>query len=349
MARSRTKASESFDNLLPRLEAGELQRVYVLYGQESFLIERALDLIKSKVVEPDDDMGYQTMRADECAGKTIVAAARTVPMLSERQLVVVRQADALKKDDQAVLLKYIEDPVESTCLVLLASKIDKRYKLWNHAYRNGMTFEAASLTERQLPNWIKQRAKAADLKLTPQAAQILGESTGTDLATVEDALQRLALYIGERQGARSQDVEAVVASSRVRSIFELTDALGRRDARAGLRTLDNMLGNREAPLRLLATLATHVRRLLMAAELGRYYLDNSRELASKLGIHPYAAEKVASQARRFRKQELRTALLRLAKTDTELKSARRSDRIVMEEMILDLCLGNPIENTRATF
>ncbi len=349
MARSRAKDSESFDKLLSNLEAGKLLRVYVLYGQETFLIERALGLIKSKVVEPDDDMGYQTMRGDESSGKTIVSAARTVPMLSERQLVVVRQVDDLKKDDQDLLLKYLENPVDSTCLVLLASKIDKRYKLWNYAYRQGMTFEATPLTERQLPRWIQTRSEAAGLRLSPQAAQILAESTGTDLATVEDALQRLALYVGDRPGARAQDVEAVVASSRVRSIFELTDALGRRDAKAGLKTLDNMLANREAPLRLLATLATHVRRLLLAAELGRYYLNNSRELSAKLGIHPYAAEKVASQAGRFSKSELRSALLRLAKTDIELKSARRSDRIIMEEMILDLCLGNPVEGSRAAF
>lgn len=339
MARPRSNDDQSFDLLLNNLEAGEIQPVYVLHGPEGFLIERALTSLKRRVVEPGDDMAHQTFRGGETPARTIVAAARTVPMLCERQLVIVRQADDLSKEDQDLLLKYVESPVSSTCLVLLAGKIDKRYKLWSHASRNGLAFHAAALSERQLPGWISKRAQACGLKLSAQAVQVLAESTGTDLATVEDALERLALYIGDRPTATAGDVELVVASSRVRSVFELTDALGRKDASTALRTLSNMLSNQEVPLRLLATLATHVRRLLMAAELGSGYLSDPRRLAAKLSIHPYAAEKVAAQAGRFTRDELRAALLRLARTDLELKSARRPDKLVMEEMILDLCLG----------
>jgi DNA polymerase-3 subunit delta len=339
VARPKASDDRTFDDLFASLEAGEVSPVHVLHGPETFLIERALTLFKKKAVEPGDDFAHQTFRGGETPARTIVSAARTVPMLSDRQLVIVRQADVLSKDDLDLMHTYIEAPVPSTCLVLVAGKIDKRFKLWSHASRNRMTYLAASLSERQLPGWISKRAQACGLKISPQAVQVLAESTGTDLATVEDALERLALYIGDRPAATVADVEVVVASSRVRSVFELTDALGRRDASAALRTLSNMLANQEAPLRLLATLATHVRRLLTAAELGRAVLSDPQKLAARLAIHPYAAEKVAAQAGRFSTRELRSALLRLARTDIELKSARRPDKLVMEEMILDLCLN----------
>jgi DNA polymerase-3 subunit delta len=336
----RSGDAPSFDTLLAKLEAGKLQPVYVLYGEEQYLIERALAIIKKSIVEPDDDLAYQSMRAGESSGKSIVSSARTVPMLSDRQMVVVRQVDALTADDQALLLKYIEKPVDSTCLVLVGTKIDKRFKVWSLANKKGMVFEAAPLKEYQLSNWIMSRAKTHGLRLSSRTAQLMADSTGVDLSIVEDALERLSLYVGQGREASAQDVEAVVSSSRVRSVFDLTDAFGRRDVAVALRTLTNMLSNREAPLRLLATLATHLRRLLMAAELGRDVAGNPRELASRLKVHPFVAEKISDQVRRFTVSELRAALQRLALADLELKSARRPDELIMEETILDLCLGS---------
>lgn len=340
MARSSEKPS--FDQLLARLEAGDIGPVYVLCGDEGYLIERAVSLLKSQLVEPGDDLAYTALRAGEVPSKSIFSAARTVPMLSDRQLVVVRQAEALDEEGQALLIKYIEDPVESTCLVLVAGKIDKRLKVWSRANKRGVLFEATPLKEYQVSRWIMSRSQAYGVRLSPQTAQLMADSTGADLLVVEDALERLSLYLGGGGEASAHDVEAVVSSSRVRSVFELTDAIGRRDVGGAMRTLSNMLANQEMPLRLLATLATQLRRLLMAAELGREVSSSPRQLASRLKIHPYAAEKISEQVRRFSRTELRRALQRLAQADLELKSSRRPDALIMEETLLDLCLGRPV-------
>jgi DNA polymerase III subunit delta len=339
VARARKDNEPRFDQVLADIDGGQTQPVYVFHGPNVTVIEQGIAKLKSKIVGDNEDFAYQVMRGDESSGAAIFDAARTLPMLAEQQLIIVRQADALTADDQAALLRYLEDPTPTTCLVLIASKIDKRLKLYSRASKLGFVHEASAITDRELGGWLTTRARDYGLTISPQTAHVLGEATGTDTATIEDALERLSLYVGARKEVTAHDVETIVTTSRVHSIFELTDALGRRDAASALRTLANMLQNREAPLRILATLATHMRRLLHAAELG----DRLQhfELASELGVPPFLARKVAEQARKFSVQELRRALQRLAATDLELKGSKRPDALIMEEMLLDLCLGAP--------
>ncbi len=342
MARDRRRDRPRFDSILAAIEAGNVQRVYVLYGANTQQIEEALRGLKAAVVgEEDAFAAYQVFRGDEAKGVEIVNAARTVPMLADEQLIVVRRADALAASEQAVLLPYFESPTPSTCLVLIATKLDKRLKLWSRANKLGYVFEAAAAQERDLSAFISNRARARGLKMSPAVAHLIGETTGTDPTTIEDALERLGLFVGEGGAIENSDVEAVVSSSRVHSIFELTDALGRRDVSAALSTLTNMLANREAPLRILATLATHMRRLLHASELGGAALGNPNQLASELGLPSFLARKVADQTRQFSRGELRAAMRRLAATDLELKGSKRPDELILEEMVLALCLGRP--------
>lgn len=338
MARPKKGSKAGIEQVLRALDRGEVDPIYIFHGPNTLLIEQALEKLKLKVVGDSEDFAYHVLRGDEVKGKEIANAARTVPMLATEQLIVVRRADALSADDQAALLPYIADPNPSTCLVLVATKIDKRLKFFAQANKRGLLFEAAAISERDLTTWIIGRSRAHGMRMAPNVAHILGDSTGTDAATVEDALERLRLYLGDRSEARAEDIEAVVSASRVRSVFELTDALGQRNTAGALRTLLNMLQNREAPLRLLATLATHMRRLVVVKDLLDQISSQSPELASEMGVPPFLARKLADQSHHFSKPELRRAMLRLAQTDLELKSARRADDIVLEEMIFDLCL-----------
>lgn len=347
MARPKKGSKAGIDQVLRALDRGEIDPVYVFHGPNTLLIEQALERLKLKIVGESADFAYQVLRGGEIKGQEIVNAARTVPMLATEQLIVVRRADALSADDQAALLPYITAPNPSTCLVLVATKIDKRLKFFAKANKLGLIFDAAAIAQRDLTTWIIGRSSALGLRMAPNVAHILGDSTGTDAATVEDALERLRLYLGDRSEAREDDIEAVVSESRVRSVFEMTDALGQRNTARALRTLSNMLHNREAPLRLLATLATHMRRLVIVKDLLDQISPQSPELASELGVPPFLARKLADQSHHFSKPELRRAMLRLAQTDLELKSARRSDDIILEEMVFDLCLETQRPRRRA--
>ena len=338
MAARDSNRDASVEQVIRDINRGQTMPVYIFHGPNSLLIEKAIERLKAKIVGDNVDFAYSALRAEEVKGVDIVAVARTVPMLAEEQLIVVRHADALSSDDQAALLAYLEAPNPSTCLVLVAEKVDKRFKLFLQANKLGFLFEAAALSERDLGGWISSRARSMGLRMSPNVAQLVGEATGTDTATIEDALERIRLYADDRAEITADDVEAVVSASRVRSIFELTDALGRRDVAVALRTLSNMLQNREPALKILATLATQMRRVVMAKALLDTIPSQSPELASELKVPPFLARKLADQADHFSKGELKDALLRLAQTDLELKSARRSDEIILEEMVLDLCL-----------
>lgn len=336
-------AKKSFDVLLPAIKAGNIEPLYVFSGEERFLIEKALTLLKQQVAGEGEELAYEAIRGEETSAKDVVGAAKTVSMFASQRLIVVRGAEALLKGDSSALVEYIKAPNDASVLVLVFTKLDGRTSFATKVRASGALYVADPLNDQRLGSWISTRAKERGLALTHEALAVLAEATGTDLSIVDDALERLSLYVGDRAEVTAQDVEATVASSRVRSVFELTDALGQKNIKGAIRTLDNMLANKESPLVIVATLATHIRRLLGAVELGPSALRNPSRLSEQLGIHSFVARKLSTQAQHFESKELRKAIIQLAQTDRELKSSRRPPDLIMEELLFGLCFPDTPE------
>jgi len=130
----------------------------------------------------------------------------------------------------------------------------------------------------------------------------------------------------------------VVAAVRQHSVFELVDAIGGRQHSRALALLEELLAQKEEPLRLNALLARHFRQLLRARIMLHGNVDE-RGMAAALGVPPFVAKKLSGQSRGFRGAQLEAALARLARTDLELKSSRRPGELVLEAAVMDLSLG----------
>ena len=325
--------------LLDEIDKGNFAPVYFVHGKERYLVEQLVAKLRAALVTgPMAGFNFRRFGGKEAKGAEISAEARAVPMMASHRLVVVDEADKLDAADWEALEGYLAAPAAEATLVFVAEKFDLRRSVFSRANKRKEVHAAEPLTERSLPAFVRSRAKERGVTLGPGADSAIAAAVGADAAAIDDAVVRLGLYAGQDGTAREEDVVEVVTAVRQRSVFELVDAIGGRKRADAVALLERLLAAREEPLRLLALLARHYRQLL-AARIETHRGAGEAEIASRLGVHPFVAKKLAAQCGRFSGAELETALARLARADLDLKSSRRPANLILEEAVIGLALG----------
>ncbi|MGB5809541.1 MAG: DNA polymerase III subunit delta [Polyangiales bacterium] len=316
---------------------GNLSPVYVLLGTERLLIERAVDAIRRAV----DAAGVPGFNIDLYDGKgldaaPVISAARTLPMMSERRFVLVRHADSMTPTEQSKLAEYLEEPNESTALVISADKLDGRGKLAKKAKKSGWLVDAKPLRGRELRAFVKGEASARGHNIASDAVESLLDAIGDDLGAIDDSIERLSLFVGSGQRIGTEDVAACVTRIRVDSIWSLVDAIGLKDRRKGMAAAQSLLADREPPLRLLAMVA---RQLRIVARMRQALSEGLRpqEAATRAGAPPFKAKDLTASARQFTADSLGHAFALIAETDVALKSSKRPPDVILQDAVMALC------------
>jgi DNA polymerase-3 subunit delta len=324
-------------DLATELRRGELAPVYWLHGKERYLLMRALEALRAAAVEPATRaFNEQVVDARAAGAAVIVAAARTLPMMARRRLVIVRGIDDLRAEGQEQLVSYVAEPSPETVLVLVSDRdrVDLRGKLAQAVKRRGGLIGFEPLRDRELPGFVQAEVRARAAAIERPAAQLLCDLVGADLGALAQAVEKLTLYVGARP-ISEDDVAACIAHTRAGSVFELVDAVGRGDRERALRLWRKMAEDREEPLRVLGMLARHFRQLWQTRELTRERAGKS-EIASAIGLNPYFVEGMVEQARRFSPAALARAFEALYQADRGLKSTRMPDELLLERLVARL-------------
>ena len=314
-----------------------LKPAYLIHGPEGFLVHRALEKIKQVVLAgPMGKFNLHELKGNDTSGDKIVQTASQIPMMAAKCLVIVADAHKLSPDSCKTVDAYLSDPSPSTCLVLVADNFDARRGMTKTAKKNGWLVDAPLLKEAGIVPFLKWSAKGRGVKISDRALTMISAAVGPDCGALDDAVERLGLYVGKGSTVEDSDVEEVITSVRQHSVFELVDAVGQGRSDRALSLLEGLLKHREEPIAVNAMLARHIRQLLKV----RIHLHrgtDEREFASLVGAPPFMVKKLIAQARGFRGAVLEQALLRLSRADFEMKSAKRSSSLILEETVVDLC------------
>jgi DNA polymerase-3 subunit delta len=319
------------------LRKGNIRPIYAVVGPEMHLRSTARKLIEDAVSRAGGSgESRHVFSAKEIDGAGIVENLKSVSLFSGRNLVIVREADKLKKDAVEVLTGYAAAPVTESTLVLEAEKLDGRSKFMRVVEKNAAVVECKALYANQLPSWVGMEVKRQGKQISMEAARFLAEIVGNDLGQLAQAIERVSLYVGDRKLIELKDIEEAVVETAQRTVFELGDAIGNRRVDRALSILTNLLDAGQAPLFILNMISRHVRILIKAREVGGK-LGGGPELARYLGVHPFFAKNYAEQAKNFSAQELRRYFRALARCDRSLKSSRLPRERILEKLIFELC------------
>ena len=247
-------------------------------------------------------------------------------------------------------------------LLLTATQVDRRTRLFKRFEELDavlqLTIErdkSGRMSRDALLEFVQRRLQAAGKNLEPQAREGIVARAGDDLRGLQQELEKLLLFVGAQPTIHAKDVELVFADRGEGWIFDLTRALGDRDAVAALSQLARLMAQGDHPLKILGAVAAEVRRLLaarqlLAGELAKVWrrgmsYTQFQQIVARQGIalsgrNPYGEYMCLQRAERFTLAELRWLMERLFETDLMLKSSTRQGQLVMEKLFLDMCLGS---------
>ncbi len=326
--------------LLASLRQKKILPAYLLYGDEEFLLQEAVDLLTSKVVDPESRVfNGNVVYCRDPPVSDIVNLAQTLPFMSAKRLVIAKDLDALKAAELEELIAYLKDPSPSTCLVLISNqgKYEKKSVI-TAVESHGAVTRFYALLDRELVAWIESWARARGLSLQRDAASYLWQTIGNDLQKIGNELQKVEIFIKERKTITLDDVKTVTGDFREYTSFDLADAIGRKNQQEAFLILSRLIQEGEQPVGLLGSVSWNFRRLTQAKSLELEGLtpdDSMKKLRPPVIFHQ--AQKFKEQMKRFSLDELRGVFEDLLKTDQALKSSGLGGRLALERMILKLC------------
>ncbi|MBI2394708.1 MAG: DNA polymerase III subunit delta [Deltaproteobacteria bacterium] len=333
------------EDAIGEIESGKPRPVYVVVGEERIFADRVVAAARKHVVEPAmAGFNVDVFEAGEAHIGRVIDSANTMPMMARRRLIVLRGLERLDKGDDDgkskgsptdALAEYVASPSPSTCLILVGSKLDGRRKLSSVAKKANIVVDCAPLRPHELPRFVRDEAKRRGNPIAEGVADALVDLVGGELAGLIDAVERLSLFVGDRQPITEEAVHACIARVRVGSVWGLTDAVAARDRATALRLLNENFDARDRGLPLHGLLASSVRKMLKMRALLEAGLS-ADDAAKGAGIPPFKSRDTAAQLRRFRPGELERAVSILAEADLGLKGSKRPPLLVLEEAILRL-------------
>jgi DNA polymerase-3 subunit delta len=341
------------DEAIRRAEKGDLLPVWLLSGEERLLRDQALAAItKAALAGGLAELNLDKFTAGETPIDKILAATRTVPMMARKRVVLVRglerwdasTSESANEDDDGKamppldrLAEYAKAPIDTTCMILVAQKLDGRRKLVALAKKAGFLVDCASVDSRQLPGWIRQRAESKGHAIDQDTCELIAEIAGPDLSYLDDVLERLSLYVGPAKPITEDAVSVCVTRVRLADTWKLVDAASTKDLGKVLALFADVYDPRDRGLPLVGAIAWSLRQLLKleAALKEGASIDDA---ARRAGIYPaFKARDLARKLKAFRPRELERWLVVVQETDVALKSSRRSPDAILEEMFTRLC------------
>ncbi|MCX5890007.1 MAG: DNA polymerase III subunit delta [Deltaproteobacteria bacterium] len=330
------------------LERKAVRPLYLFYGDEEFLMERALARLEEGLkdqwgeapVRVQREAPVRVMRkaqeealpeAQEKALPEFLAESREASLWGPGQLLVLRRL-ALNAAALKAINDYLDHPAPRAWVVLLAEGVKARdwakHPVWSRLSREEAAVGFYRLKEAELFQWLTQEARSLGKTLTLAAAQRLVEIVGDNLAELSQELEKLALYAGEEKSLTPSLVNQLTTHSRTYNIFALLDALGEPGPQKRLTALGDLLDLGEKEPKILATLAGHLRKLIRLKEGG-----------GGLNLTQWHQRKVAEQAKRFSAASLRAHLFLLHHVDLQLKTSAGSPRLWLEWALLKMGPG----------
>ncbi|MDD2401379.1 MAG: DNA polymerase III subunit delta [Clostridia bacterium] len=336
-----------YQSVMNSIKRGVISPIYLIYGEEEYLQEMIITDLKKALVSSDIGL----FNLDEVDGEkvnitSIVDMANTLPAFAEKRLVIVKNAFFLstsvkvaekknKSGEEERLLKYLADPLLSTCLVFWQKgRVDKRKKIYKEIVSAGQTLEIETLKGVDLNTWIVEEAKEMGKKLEPQAIEYMVINLGNKLRNIKSELEKLAIYSGENRNITFQMAKSLVTITTEGNIFNLVDKIGLRKYEEAFVELVNLLKVGEPPVKILFMIARQFRLILLAKDLSkRGYTE--KQIALELKSHPFVVKKILKQGRNFSFYELEKSLQLLLESDIGIKTGM-SPRVSLENLIYNL-------------
>ncbi len=282
------KSMDEVIKIVNDIKAGNIKPIYFLMGEESYYIDKLSDYIEKNVLSEEEKGFNQTvLYGRDVSIEDIVATAKRYPMMADRQVVIVKEAQELSRTIDK-LESYADNPMPSTVLVICYKykTLDKRKKVTKTLAKAGIVFESKKLYENQVGDWIKRVLSGKKYAIEPKASAMLVEFLGTNLSKINNELEKLQIILPKGSTITPKDIEENIGFSKDFNVFELRKAIGERNQLKAYTIAENFANNpKENPMVVTTSLVFG-----FFIQLLKYHGlkdRNPKNVAAVIGVNPF--------------------------------------------------------------
>ena len=307
-------------SILNEIKAGDIRPLYFLMGEEAFFIDQISTFIETSVLD-ETQRGFDqtTIYGKDTSIDAIVSIAKRFPMLAERQVIVVKEAQNLSRTIED-LLPYVKNPQHTTTLVICYKykSIDKRKALYKALSKAHVVFESKKIYDSKIPSWISGELQKMNLKITPKASYLLSEFLGNDLAKISNELSKLQLVMGDNDLITPELIQINIGISKDFNNFELQKAIAQLDQKKAYQIVRYFSENpNQHPMVLtVATLYSFFSKLMILHTVND---RNPKVLSRAIGVNPYFLNDYTAAAKNFPMRRISRVFQTLRTIDVKSK------------------------------
>jgi DNA polymerase III subunit delta len=323
------------EKIISDLKKGAFHPVYWLEGEEEYFIDNIIRFAEENILNESEASFNQTIFYGRDADwASVINACRRYPMFAERQVVIIKEAQAMK--DLEKLEGYIEKPLSSTHLFIAykGKKVDGRTKLARLLKDKAIHYTSKKLYENELPDWASQLVSSKGFTITNKALMLLIDHIGNDLSRISNEVDKMVLNLAGRKDITEDDIEQFVGISKEFNVFELQDALGKRDFYKAIRIANYFEHNPKAgPLQLIFP---SLYGFFSKVQMVYGATGNEKSLAAQIGISEWKIREYINAAKKYDPHAIEKNILLLNQYNLKsigIDDAGTSDGMLLKEMI----------------
>ncbi|MBK7631609.1 MAG: DNA polymerase III subunit delta [Ignavibacteriales bacterium] len=336
MAKSKAPAIQEIEK---QLKQKKILPVYYLFGEDSYSIDSIVDVIE-KTVQPfiTSDFDKEVLYGENQSFASIIGLASTFPFGSDKKLIIVKQAEKLKdKKEKKEIVNYFQSPTEFTVLLFIhdgaiSNPASDPYKTLAN---EGFLFEAKELKGKSLIDWLITTVEKNGKTISYDNAQLLTDISGENRNTLESQLEKIFIYVGDKKEITIDSIRGLSTSLKQYTIFDLQNAIGKKNKSAALKVAINLLKNGMEPIQIIAMLNKYFTSLARLNELTTTN-TNEFQIARIMGTHPYFLKDYHSARRIFSDEHLTSSFSALLKADLAIKTTSLDDYTLISVLIAEI-------------
>lgn len=363
---AKQKETSGFKDVLADLKNGVIQQLYVFEGEETYLKNKLLKAIEKLLIEPATKaLDYIVFDYSNQPAKVniqqIIIEMKTPPFLSKRRLIIVKNSSlftlgnksakqtpseseeegnstddkisdnpSTSKDRQTQLITLIQSGSDSCCLVFIEDKVDKRMKaVIEKINENGMLASISKPDLREIRMWVKGEFSKVGITIMPDVCDYFIDRNDGNLQSMVCEIEKLSLLVQSKNKnvIEKEEIDEIGSSDLKGSIFDIVDALSKKNAQEAYRLLDLLLVQKQPVPLISFMLARHIRQLITAKDLGG--TDN---IIKRMKVIPFVANKLFYQAKNFSFESLEELYQECYESDLAVKTSKIPDRFALETL-----------------
>ncbi|MBW1900849.1 MAG: DNA polymerase III subunit delta [Deltaproteobacteria bacterium] len=327
------------DDVLNQLGKGRLFPFYLFYGESEFLLERVLKEVRETFIpEEGRDFNLQIFYGDEAKANPgeIIDTASSFPFLSQNRLIILRRTEEIPTAALESFIPYLDEPMETSCLIFVSSKPDFRKKFYKKIKNLDRAVNFRKLYDNQVVPWIMKMARELGLNIDSRACAYLQQIVGNRMRDLYSELEKIYLCYG-KANVGMEEAKKVAIYSRSHTIFELMDNVSLKKCEAAMAVLKRYMEEegKDATLGIMGMFIRQIR-LLWQTKSVMERGGRTAELSKELRVQNFVAKRLEQQSKQWRTNELEKAFDLLYQADGLLKTGSQG-HLVLENLVLSLC------------